>query len=207
MSSSPSKTNGLTPLAASPLADPLSRGSQLVPVKNSPLFDRIAASFNRQGAMATINAQLVSVNAGEVEIHLPMSTGLSQQHGFLHAGMLTTALDSALGYASATVMPEDSGILTIEFKVNLMAPGQGEFFVMRGWVAKPGKTIVFSEGEALAVVGPGYTFGQPLFSGSSVDKDTDITLPGKRALPPGIKRIATMNATCMVMLGRSNVKG
>jgi uncharacterized protein (TIGR00369 family) len=140
---------------------------------------RIEGSFAKQGAMGLIGARLVKVAAGEVHIELPFHLGLSQQHGFLHAGILTTALDSACGYAAASVMPENSGVLTIEFKVNLMAPGKGERFIFIGRVAKPGRTIVFAEGEAFAVI---------------ADK-------------PENKRIATMSATCMVVMDRPDVKG
>jgi uncharacterized protein (TIGR00369 family) len=139
--------------------------------------DRITASFAKQGAMHTIGARLVRVQTGEVEIRLPMSAAISQQHGFLHAGILSTALDSACGYASATVMPTESGVLTIEFKVNLMAPGDGEAFIMIGTVAKPGRTIVFAQGQAFAVKA-----GQQ-------------------------KLIATMSTTCMVVTGRDGVVG
>jgi uncharacterized protein (TIGR00369 family) len=139
--------------------------------------ERITTSFAKQGAMHTIGARLVRVQTGEVEIRLPMSAAISQQHGFLHAGMLSTALDSACGYASSTVMSADSGILTIEFKVNLMAPGDGEEFIMIGNVTKPGRTIVFAQGQAFAVKA-----GQQ-------------------------KLIATMSTTCMVITGREGVVG
>lgn len=142
-----------------------------------PFFEtRVRASFAKQGAMQTIGATLAKVTAGEVEIHLPMNLGLTQQHGFLHAGMLSAALDSACGYACSTVMPADAGVLTIEFKVNLMAPGDGDSFILIGRVAKPGRTIVFAQGEAFAVKA-----GQQ-------------------------KRIATMSATCMVVNGRDAIK-
>ncbi|HYF41959.1 MAG TPA: PaaI family thioesterase, partial [Ramlibacter sp.] len=83
--------------------------------------DRVRASFARQAAMATIGASLVSVEPGEVAIELPWAAGLTQQHGFLHAGMVATALDSACGYAGFTLMPAEAGVLTIEYKINLLA--------------------------------------------------------------------------------------
>jgi uncharacterized protein (TIGR00369 family) len=143
-----------------------------------PTAARIRASFAMQGAMQLIGAAITRIDIGEVDIELPFTPALSQQHGFLHAGILSTALDSACGYAAASVMPEDSGILTIEFKVNLMAPGKGERFAFKGRVAKSGRNIVFAEGDAYALIAQ---------------------------QPP--KRIATMSATCMVITNRSDVKG
>src|SRR5690606_32019144 len=77
--------------------------------------------------------------------------GLTQQHGFIHAGMLSAALDSACGYAGFSLMPEDAGVLTIEFKINLLAPAQGQRFRCEGRVLKPGRTIVVAEGRAYAI--------------------------------------------------------
>ena len=88
--------------------------------------DRVRTSFARQKAMATIGAELTLVTPGIIEIEMPYSAALTQQHGFLHAGVISTALDSACGYAAFSLMPESSSVLTIEFKVNLLAPGRGE---------------------------------------------------------------------------------
>ena len=85
---------------------------------------RVRDSFARQQAMATIGAELTSVTPGIVEIELPYAAELTQQHGFLHAGIISTALDSACGYAAYSMMPADAAVLTIEFKVNLLAPGR-----------------------------------------------------------------------------------
>ena|SRR6187399_1265439 len=84
--------------------------------------ERVRASFARQAAMATIGAELTLVTPGIVEIETPFSAALTQQHGFLHAGVISTALDSACGYAAFSLMPEQASVLTIEFKVNLLAP-------------------------------------------------------------------------------------
>jgi uncharacterized protein (TIGR00369 family) len=113
--------------------------------------ERVRTSFAKQGAMGLIGAHLVRVAAGEVEIHLPFNPNQSQQHGFLHAGILTTALDSACGFATYSLFPTDAGILTIEFKVNLLSPGDGELFRMIGKVRKAGRTISLAEGEAYAL--------------------------------------------------------
>jgi uncharacterized protein (TIGR00369 family) len=112
---------------------------------------RVRASFGRQGAMATIGAQLVAVAPGSVTIELPWAQGLTQQHGFLHAGIVAAALDSACGYAGSSLMPADAGVLTIEYKINLLAPAQGQRFRMTGQVVKPGRTITVSEGRAFAI--------------------------------------------------------
>jgi uncharacterized protein (TIGR00369 family) len=108
------------------------------PVPDTDYEARVRASFARQAAMTTIGAELTRVTPGIVEIEMPYSAALTQQHGFLHAGVISTALDSACGYAAFSLMPENGGVLTIEFKVNLLAPGKGERFLFRGAVTKPG---------------------------------------------------------------------
>jgi len=127
--------------------------AKIVPVAN--FEERVRASFARQAAMRTIGAELTSVTPGIVEIEMPFSSELTQQHGFLHAGIISTALDSACGYAAFSLMPEDAGVLTIEFKVNLLAPGRGEKFLFRGSVTKPGRTIVVADGQAYAFASGG----------------------------------------------------
>lgn len=112
--------------------------------------DRIAAGFARQGIMATLGATLEEVQAGEVTITAPFSPALTQQHGFLHAGVVTTLMDSACGFAAATLMPADAGVLSIEFKTNLLRPAKGERFRCTGTVLKAGRTITVCEGRAYA---------------------------------------------------------
>ena len=114
---------------------------------------RVRASFARQAAMRTLGATLDAVRAGQVEVSLPWAEPLTQQHGFLHAGMVSTALDSACGYAGFSLMAEDAAVLTIEFKINLLAPAKGERFRMVGTVIKPGRTVTVCEGRAFAVEG------------------------------------------------------
>ncbi len=116
-----------------------------------PDFERrVQASFARQRALATLGASLSHIAPGEVDIVLPFREDLSQQHGFLHAGITTTIVDTACGYAALTLMPPGAAVLSIEFKVNLLAPGQGERFVARGRVLKPGRTITVASGEVVA---------------------------------------------------------
>lgn len=112
---------------------------------------RVRQSFGQQGAMRTLGAELTHVAPGAVDICLDWAEGLTQQHGFLHAGMVSTALDSACGYAGLTLMPAHAAVLTIEFKINLLAPAKGRRFRMEGRVIKPGRTITVAEGRAYAM--------------------------------------------------------
>jgi uncharacterized protein (TIGR00369 family) len=116
--------------------------------KDPGFAERVRASFDRQGAMHTIGATLASVEPGIVVIELPWSAGLTQQHGFLHAGMLAAALDSACGYAAATLAPPDAEVLTIEYKINLLAPARGPRFRLEGQVVKAGRTVSVVDGRA-----------------------------------------------------------
>lgn len=118
---------------------------------NSDFARRVQDSFARQGAMHTLGAELSLLEPGAVDVCLDLAPGLTQQHGFLHAGMVSTALDSACGYAGLTLMPADAAVLTIEFKINLLAPAKGQRFRMEGRVIKPGRTITVTEGRAYAI--------------------------------------------------------
>ncbi|MFM9974874.1 MAG: PaaI family thioesterase [Beijerinckiaceae bacterium] len=111
----------------------------------------IRESFARQTIMATIGARLESIEAGRVSIALPFAPHLCQQHGFLHAGVVTTIADSACGYAALSLMPEGSSVLTVEFKVNLMAPAKGDMFLAEGHVVKAGRTLKITQGEVIAL--------------------------------------------------------
>jgi len=150
--------------------------AKLIP--NADYEERVRASFARQNAMATIGAELTQVTPGIVEIEMPYSAALTQQHGFLHAGVISAALDSACGYAAFSLMPENASVLTIEFKVNLLAPGRGERFLFRASVTKPGRTIVVADGQAYAFAADGEA-----------------------------KLIATMTGTMMTVFGRDGIEG
>lgn len=115
----------------------------------SELSDRIAASFAAQGLMATLGAQLVLVAPGEVQIALRPRPELSQQHGYTHAGALTSVLDSACGYAALSVAPLGLDVLTVEFKINFVRPAVADRFVAIGRVAKAGKTLTVCQGEVI----------------------------------------------------------
>ena len=112
---------------------------------------RVAASFARQQAMETIGAVLAEVVPGRVVLELAWAGPLTQQHGFLHGGIVGMALDSACGYAGFSLMPADAAVLTIEYKINMLAPARGQRFRMEGLVVKPGRTITVAEGRAFAV--------------------------------------------------------
>jgi uncharacterized protein (TIGR00369 family) len=112
---------------------------------------RIRASFATQGVMRTIGAAMTRVEPGIVEIEMPFRADLTQQDGFLHAGIVATMLDSACGYAAFSLMPADAAVLTVEFKINLLRPAAGERFIARAKVLKPGKTLTVVTGEVVAV--------------------------------------------------------
>jgi uncharacterized protein (TIGR00369 family) len=103
--------------------------------------------------MATFRADLAAVAAGHVEIALPIEPRLSQQNGFLHAGVVVAALDSACGYAALTLMPDDAEVLSVEFKVNLLAPASGERLVAEGEVVRAGRTLTVCRGDAYSEQG------------------------------------------------------
>lgn len=115
--------------------------------------ERIAASFNAQGLMATLGAQLVSVADCEVQIALPFSAQLSQQHGYVHAGAITSIVDSACGYAALTKAPVECDVVTAEFKVNFVRPAIGKRFLAIGKVQTSGKLLTVCTGEVRAFSG------------------------------------------------------
>jgi uncharacterized protein (TIGR00369 family) len=114
---------------------------------------RVRGSFERQGAMRLLGARLGIVEAGRVDIELPFREDLSQQHGFFHAGITSTIADSAGGYAGYTLFPADSSVLTVEFKINLIAPADGEKLIATGRVKKTGRTLTICEFEVVVMKG------------------------------------------------------
>ena len=111
---------------------------------------RVRSGFEKQNVMKTIGAILTRVAPGEVVIELSYDASLTQQHGYLHAGIVTTVVDSACGYAAYTLMAPDSEVLTIEYKVNFMAPARGERFKGIGKVLRSGRTITVCSGDVVA---------------------------------------------------------
>ncbi len=121
------------------------------PVPKDPDFDaRVRASFARQRFMATLGARLLRLEPGLCEIELGFQEGLTQQHGYLHAGVLTSIADSAGGYAAYSLMPAGASVLAVEFKVNLLEPARGQRFVGRGRVLRAGKRLSVCEIEVEA---------------------------------------------------------
>jgi uncharacterized protein (TIGR00369 family) len=114
---------------------------------------RVRGSFGRQTIMTTIGAAIAAVREGEVEIVLPFSDALIQQHGFIHAGVVATIADSACGYAALTVMPAEAAVLTTEFKLNLLSPAKGDRLRAVGRVVRPGRKLVVCLGEVFAEEG------------------------------------------------------
>ena len=112
--------------------------------------DRVRASFARQAMMGTIGASLTRVPPGEVDVEVAVSPAIGQQHGFVHAGAVATAADSAAGYAALTLMPPGAGVLTAEFKINLLAPAEGERLIARGRVVKAGRSLIVAQTEVYA---------------------------------------------------------
>ncbi len=144
---------------------------------NSDFRERIRQSFGRQGTMAMIGAELTCIEPAMVEIGLPFDQKLTQQHGFIHAGIISAALETACTYAAYAKVNPDVSLLTIEFKVNLLSPGRGERFLFRGEITKPGSTIIVADGRAYAISdGPA-------------------------------KLIASMTSTMMVIRGREDIVG
>jgi len=135
---------------------------------------RVRASFARQGAMKTLGALLGAVEPGYCAITLVPRAEVAQQHGYVHAGVVAAIVDSAGGYAGFSLFPENSSVLTVEFKLNLLAPAAGERLIAEGFVVKPGRTLAVTRGEVHAEQG------------------------GKRTL------VALMQQTLMVMHGRQD---
>lgn len=116
--------------------------------------NRVRASFARQSIMTTLGATLTRIEPGIVGITLPFADHILQQHGFVHAGAVATIADSAAGYAGLTLMPAGAGVLTAEFKINLLAPAQGDRLIAQGRVIKSGRSLTIAEADVFAEDGP-----------------------------------------------------
>ena len=113
--------------------------------------ERVRASFDRQHAMKLIQAAMPVIEHGRTEIHLPHWPGVEQQHGFVHGGVVGMIADSAAGYAAMTMVPASASVLTVEYKMNLVAPADGETLIARGKVVRPGRTLIVTQAEVFAV--------------------------------------------------------
>ena len=121
--------------------------------KNPDCRTVAAATFERQQAMRTLGISIARLDPGEVDLSMPYASEFTQQNGFVHAGIITAALDTACGIAAFTLMPEGTDVLTVEFKTNLLAPAKGERFAFRAYVIKLGRTLTVCEARAFAESG------------------------------------------------------
>lgn len=124
-----------------------------VVARNPSFAEEVRKSFAQQSIMQLIGAELTRIEPGMVEISLPYRRDLTQQDGYLHAGILTTIADSAAGYAAYSLMPAGASVLSVEFKVNLLRPAQGEKFLARAEVVKPGKTLTVVRADVFGIRG------------------------------------------------------
>ncbi len=112
---------------------------------------RVRASFARQQAMSLIGATMPVIEAGYTEVHLPHKAGVTQQHGFIHGGVVGMIADSAAGYAASTLTSHDTGVLTVEYKLNLVAPAEGQLLIAEGSVIRYGRTLIVTKADVFAV--------------------------------------------------------
>ena len=119
--------------------------------RNPEAVARMRADFDRQGAMASLGITVTDVDPGRVVLEMPFNADFSQHHGFMHAGVITTAMDSACGFAAFTLMDAEAEVLTVEFKCNFMSPAKGERFRFEGNVVNSGRTLTFTEGRAIVL--------------------------------------------------------
>ncbi|MFN3986667.1 MAG: PaaI family thioesterase [Rhodocyclaceae bacterium] len=134
---------------------------------------RIRESFARQNAMMLIGARLEAVAPGFTEIHLPCTDALTQQHGYIHGGIVGMIADSAAGYAAGSLTDADTGVLTVEYKINLVAPAVGDMLVARGTVIRPGRTLLITRADVFAVRGATWTLCATM-------QQTIMAIPGKQ---------------------------
>ncbi|MEM1298595.1 MAG: PaaI family thioesterase [Pseudomonadota bacterium] len=146
-------------------------------IRNPDYEAEARASFAAQAMMTELGVEIEALAPGAITLSMPFNTRFTQQHGFLHGAVPSSVLDTACGFAAYTLMPPGSGVLTVEYKVSMLAPAKGERFRFEGRVVKPGRTLIFTEGEAFAIA-------------EGVEK-----------------RISTLTATMMVVTDREDVKG
>ncbi|MBX7170387.1 MAG: PaaI family thioesterase [Pyrinomonadaceae bacterium] len=119
--------------------------------KDENFVEKVRTSFSAQSVMKLIGAEITRIEAGAVDIELPYRKDLTQQNGFVHAGIITAIADTACGYAAFSLMPKNAEVLSVEFKVNLLSPAIGEKFLAEGRVLRAGKTLTIVQGNVFAV--------------------------------------------------------
>lgn len=146
--------------------------SKLHSAKNAAAFQHVRESFARQGLMKHLGAELASLRAGECEIRVRYRNELKQQHGYFHAGVTASVADSASGYAAYSTMPADSSVLTVEYKISLVAPADGDLLIARGRVLRSGRTLKICAADVFVVKGK-----QEILCATSLS--TIMALPGQ----------------------------
>ncbi len=120
-------------------------------VSDPHFAERILTSFKKQNVMHLVRASIPVIEHGRTEIHLPHWEGVEQQHGFVHGGVVGMIADSSAGYAAMTMVPASASVLTVEYKMNLVAPADGEKLIARGQVVRPGRTLIVTKSEVFAI--------------------------------------------------------
>ena len=135
--------------------------------------ERVRASFQRQQAMVLIGASMPVIEAGYTEIHLPHKAEITQQHGYIHGGVVGMIADSAAGYAASTLTAHETGVLTVEYKLNLLAPAEGQLLIAEGSVIRYGRTLIVTKADVFAIKDGKKTL-------CAVMQQTIMTLHGKK---------------------------
>jgi len=135
--------------------------------------ERVRASFQRQQAMTLIGASMPVIEAGYTEIHLPHKAEITQQHGYIHGGVVGMIADSAAGYAASTLTAHETGVLTVEYKLNLLAPAEGQLLIAEGSVIRYGRTLIVTKADVFAIKDGKKTL-------CAVMQQTIMTLHGKK---------------------------
>ena len=120
-------------------------------VSDPHFAERILSSFNKQNVMQLVRASIPVIEHAMTEIHLPHWDGVEQQHGFVHGGVVGMIADSSAGYAAMTMVPASASVLTVEYKMNLVAPADGDKLIARGQVVRPGRTLIVTKSEVFAI--------------------------------------------------------
>ena len=135
--------------------------------------ERVRASFQRQQAMVLIGASMPVIEAGYTEIHLPQKAEITQQHGYIHGGVVGMIADAAAGYAASTLTAHETGVLTVEYKLNLLAPAEGQLLIAEGSVIRYGRTLIVTKADVFAIKDGKKTL-------CAVMQQTIMTLHGKK---------------------------
>jgi uncharacterized protein (TIGR00369 family) len=157
--------------------------SKLHSAKNAAAFQHVRESFARQGLMKHLGAELIALRSGECEIRVRHHTTLTQQHGYFHGGVTASIADSASGYAAYTMMPADSSVLAVEYKINFVAPAEGDLLIARGRVLRSGRTLKICAADVFAVNGK-----QEILCATSLS--TIMALPGQSDISRSSRRPA-----------------